>query len=98
MKILYAVNPPDAIRKILECIGLPIRAGIEPIIGHLKTDYRMAQNYLHDETGIQINALMAAAAWNLKKMMEVLKEKVGRLFCLLFPRSFLPLYYYHTAA
>ena len=74
------------------------RAGIEPIIGHLKTDYRMAQNYLHDETGIQINASMAAAAWNLKKMMEVLKEKVGRLFCLLFTRCFLPLYYSHTAA
>ena len=25
MKILCAVNPPSAIRKILECIGLPIR-------------------------------------------------------------------------
>ena len=40
---------------------------IRPIIGHLKTDYRMAQNYLWGEKGIQINALMAATAWNLKK-------------------------------
>ena len=51
------------------------RAGIEPIIGHLKTDFRMAQNYLLGEKGIQINALMAATAWNLKKMMRKLKEE-----------------------
>jgi len=49
------------------------RAGIEPIIGHLKTDFRMGQNYLLGEKGIQINAYMAATAWNLKKMMEKLK-------------------------
>jgi IS5 family transposase len=52
------------------------RAGIEPIIGHLKTDFRMAQNYLNGEKGIQINALMAATAWNLKKKMEELKENL----------------------
>ena len=51
------------------------RAGIEPIIGHLKTDFRMAQNYLLGEKGIQINALMAATAWNLKKMMKKLREE-----------------------
>jgi len=62
------------------------RAGIEPIIGHLKTDYRLAQNYLLDETGIQINAFMAATAWNLKKFMEVLKEKAEKLFWLIFFR------------
>ncbi len=64
------------------------RAGIEPIIGHLKTDHRMAQNYLLDETGIQINALMACAAWNFKKLMEVLKENVKILFRLIFIRPF----------
>jgi IS5 family transposase len=74
------------------------RAGIEPIIGHLKTDYRMAQNYLWDEKGIQINAFMAATAWNLKKMMEILKEKVKRLFRLIFFRTFLPEYYYEAVA
>ena len=51
------------------------RAGIEPIIGHLKTDFRMNQNYLLGEKGIQINAYMAATAWNLKKMMEKLMKK-----------------------
>jgi IS5 family transposase len=50
------------------------RAAIEPIIGHLKSDFRMEQNYLLGKNGPQINALMAATAWNLKKMMEKLKE------------------------
>ena len=72
------------------------RASIEPIIGHLKTDYRLAQNYLFDEKGIQINALMAATAWNLKKMMEKLKEKAKHFFHPIFIRCFLPEYYYTT--
>ena len=50
------------------------RAAIEPIIGHLKTDFRMQQNYLWGEKGVKINAFMAATAWNLKKLMEKLKE------------------------
>ncbi|MCL2098226.1 MAG: transposase [Bacteroidales bacterium] len=68
------------------------RAAIEPIIGHLKTDHRLAQNYLQGEQGIQINALMAATAWNLKKLMEILKEKAKRLFRLIFIRYFLSEY------
>jgi IS5 family transposase len=67
------------------------RAGIEPIIGHLKTDFRMAQNYLSGEKGVQINALMAATAWNMKKMMEKLKEKISLfIFRLVFQKN---LYY-----
>jgi len=50
------------------------RAAIEPIFGHLKKDFRMEQNYLWGKKGIQINAYLAATAWNLKKMMEILKE------------------------
>jgi hypothetical protein len=38
------------------------RAAIEPIQGHLKSDFRMAQNYLWGEAGVQINAFMAACA------------------------------------
>jgi len=52
------------------------RAAIEPIIGHLKTDFRLAQNYFHGENGPQINALLSATAWNMKKMMEILKQKI----------------------
>ena len=64
------------------------RAGIEAIIGHLKSDYRMAQNYLHREDGIQINAFMSCTAWNLKKLMVKLSEQASRLFARLFSRFF----------
>ncbi|SER72438.1 transposase, IS5 family [Nitrosomonas sp. Nm51] len=37
------------------------RAAIEPIIGHLKSDYRMARNYLKGAVGDQTNLLMAAS-------------------------------------
>jgi IS5 family transposase len=64
------------------------RAGIEAVIGHLKNDFRMAQNYLHGEAGIHINAFMSCAAWNLKKLMEVLGEQAARLFARPFSDSF----------
>ena len=43
------------------------RAAIEPIIGHLKADFRLARNYLKGAVGDHINLLMAACAWNLNK-------------------------------
>ena len=65
------------------------RAGIEPIIGHLKKDFRLEQNYLLGEKGIQINAFMAATAWNLKKMMQNLKEEFLRfIFRMIFQPNF----------
>jgi hypothetical protein len=36
--------------------------------------------------GFKINAFMSATAWNLKKMMEILSEKVKRLFRTVFFR------------
>jgi IS5 family transposase len=51
------------------------RAAIEPVIGHLKTDFRMAQNYLHGSQSPQTNAFLAATGWNLKKMMNKLKQQ-----------------------
>lgn len=43
------------------------RAGIEPVIGHLKSDHRMIRNYLK---GNAINTLMAAAAYNMRHWMN----------------------------
>lgn len=60
------------------------RAAIEPVIGHLKTDFRMHQNYLHGSSSPKINALLAATGWNLKKMMKLLKEKSALLFFQIF--------------
>ena len=42
------------------------RAAIEPIIGHLKTDYRLSRNRLKGELGDVINLNMAASAWNFR--------------------------------
>ena len=47
------------------------RAAIEPIIGHMKSDYRMARNYLKGFAGDEINLLLAASAFNLKKWMNI---------------------------
>ena len=46
------------------------RAGIEPVIGHLKSDHRLKRNFLKGFDGDQINLLMAAAAFNFKKWMR----------------------------
>ena len=46
------------------------RAAIEPIIGHVKSDHRMQRNYLKGFIGDEINLLMAASAFNLKKWMN----------------------------
>lgn len=51
------------------------RAAIEPVIGHLKTDFRMGQNYLHGKNSPKMNAMLAAAGWNFKKWMEKLKKE-----------------------
>lgn len=46
------------------------RAGIEPVIGHLKHDYRMLRNYLKGAIGDAINLFMAAAAYNFRKLIR----------------------------
>lgn len=56
------------------------RAAIEPVIGHLKKNFRMQQNYLMGEKAPKINAMLAATGWNLKKLMEKLTEEFLCLF------------------
>ena len=46
------------------------RSAIEPVIGHLKSDFRLARNYLKGSIGDTINLLLAAAAFNFKKWMK----------------------------
>jgi IS5 family transposase len=69
------------------------RAAIEPVIGHLKSDFRMAQNYLHGRSSPRMNAMLAATGWNLKKMMEKLKQELLHIYVLLFIRKY-QLYYF----
>ena len=48
------------------------RAGIEPTIGHLKSDYRLARNFYKGVIGDAVNILLAAAAYNFKRAMNAL--------------------------
>lgn len=56
------------------------RAAIEPIIGHLKSDHRLSRNYLKGFMGDEINLLMAATAFNLKKWMNNYFQMLLALF------------------
>jgi IS5 family transposase len=46
------------------------RAAIEPSIGHLKSGNRMNRNYLSGQEGDKINVLLAAAGYNLRKLLR----------------------------
>ena len=46
------------------------RAAIEPVISHLKHQYRLLRCFLKGFIGDQLNLLLAAAAWNLKKWLR----------------------------
>lgn len=52
------------------------RVAFEPVIGHLKQYLRMGQNYLSGDNLPKIKALLAAAAWNFKKLIEELILKI----------------------
>lgn len=54
------------------------RSAIEPKIGHLKSDHRMGRCFLARLAGDAINAVLAAAGSNLRKLLGLLRRKAGR--------------------
>jgi len=46
------------------------RAGIEPVIGHIKNDHRMIRNYLKGTIGDIVNAMASVMGFNLKKRLN----------------------------
>lgn len=44
------------------------RAAVEPIIGHLKSNYRLNRNHLKGKVGDRANVVLAAAAYNMAKL------------------------------
>lgn len=52
------------------------RAGIEPVISHVKHDHRMLRNYLKGAIGDQLNTILAGTGFNLKKMLNRIKEQI----------------------
>ena len=67
------------------------RAGIEPVIGHIKHDHRMLINYLKGVIGEQLNTILAGTGFNLKKMLNRIKEQI--LFDLLQTLNFWKLFF-----
>jgi len=65
------------------------RAGIEPTIGHLKSDFRLGRNFYKGVFGDAVNVLLAAAAYNFKRAMRVLLRLVEKLCGILFPYNIL---------
>lgn len=61
------------------------RAAIEPTIGHLKADHRLGRNHLKGNEGDQANVVLAAAAYNLAKLLAwfYCARKIGGLIRLL---------------
>lgn len=56
------------------------RASIEPVIGHIKHDHRMDRNYLKGAIGDAINLLMAATAFNFRKLIRAIALFLAFLF------------------
>jgi IS5 family transposase len=52
------------------------RNAVEPVIGHLKSDGRLARNFLKGVEGDAMNALLCGAGHNMRKILKKL-----RLFC-----------------
>ena len=68
------------------------RAGIEPTIGHLKTDYRLGRNFYKGLFGDAINVMLAAAAYNFKRAMKVLWLLLKKIIQTLLANHLLPKY------
>ncbi len=77
--------------------GFKRRAAIEPKIGHLKQDHRLSRNFYKGIKGDNNNVMLAAAAMNFKRIMNIYKEAFWCFFMrmlymlqnLLWPKIFL---------
>ncbi len=46
------------------------RPAVEPVIGHAKAEHRMGRNYLAGTHGDAANAILAAAGYNFRRLLE----------------------------
>ncbi len=60
------------------------RAAIEPMIGHLKQDYRLCRNYLKGIIGDNMNVILAAAAMNFKRRINLWRTEAIRRWLLIY--------------
>ena len=60
------------------------RAAIEPVIGHIKNEHRMGRNYLAHTQGDAINAVLAAAGYNFRQLLNWLRILLRLMLAMLF--------------
>ena len=60
------------------------RAAIEPVIGHLKQDYRLCRNFLKGILGDNMNVILAAAAMNFKRRINLWRTEEIRRWLLVY--------------
>jgi IS5 family transposase len=60
------------------------RQSIEPYIGHLKEEVKLGLSRLKSFVGDRINALLAAASYNLKQVLRYLRNFLSHIFAILF--------------
>ena len=53
------------------------RSAVEPVIGHLKAEHRMGRNHLAHTAGDAINAVLAAAGYNFRRLLAWLATLVA---------------------
>ena len=58
-------------RRVTEQIKRELRrrSAVEPVIGHLKAEHRMGRNHLAHAQGDAINAVLAAAGYNFRRLL-----------------------------
>ena len=66
------------------------RAGIEPIISHLKSDFRLRRNYLSGIDGDHHNLVMSAVAFNIKKWIRRYRKLIKNWLQLLLDKYWQP--------
>jgi IS5 family transposase len=59
-------------RRVTETIKRELRrrSAVEPVIGHAKSEHRMGRNYLAGTHGDAANAVLAAAGYNFRRLLE----------------------------
>jgi IS5 family transposase len=60
------------------------RAAIEPVIGHIKNEHCMDRNYLAHSSGDAINAVLAAAGYNFRLLLNWLSLLLRLCLVILF--------------
>lgn len=63
------------------------RSAVEPVIGHIKNGHRMGRNYLAGTQGDAINAILAAAGYNFRLLLNWLRLLLCLIASLILPHS-----------